>query len=597
MSIRNLDYLLAPRSVALIGASTRAGSLGSIIATNLAKGGFNGPLWLVNPKGGVIGDHTVHVSIAELPGTPDLAVIATPPETIPGLITELGARGTRAAVIISAGVTASIRQAALEAARPYLLRIQGPNCLGLTLPPIGLDASFTHRLPPAGDLALVSQSGALITAIVDWASGHDIGFSHIVSLGDMADVDFGDLLDYLAGDTRSRAILLYMEQLTQAPKFMSAARRAARAKPVIAIKSGRHAEGARAAMSHTGALAGSDAAYEAAFRRAGVLRVSELEDLFTAAEMLARAKRLDGEQLLILTNGGGAGVLAADRLVDLDGRLAPLPPSLVAALDAVLPPTWSRANPVDIIGDADAVRYGRALDCIMASQAADAILVMNCPTALASGESIARAVIASTKAASGGRTSTQADHHLLARRRRGDDGPATSCRGQTRHLCYSGCGDRGLHAARALQAGAGGAHADAATDARGAGVRHSRHRGDHRRRDRTRAIDPFRDRGETRAGGLWHPDCGNVHCDEPRGGRRDGRCYIGQRAIMRDQNPFRRHFTQVRYRRCPAGHRLAGGSRKCRARDAVSCAARTARRQHCGLHRATDDQAARVPMS
>lgn len=398
VSIRNLENLLAPKSVALIGASTRPAALGAIVASNLARGGFSGPLWLINSKGGSLAGQPLYRSVAELPAAPDLAVIATPPATIPGLVADLGAKGTRAAVVITAGVTQELRQAMLDAARPHLLRVQGPNCLGLMLPPIGLDASFAHRLPPPGDLALVSQSGALITAIVDWASGRGIGFSHVISLGDMADVDFGDLLDYLAGDTQSRAILLYMEQLTHAPKFMSAARRAARAKPVIAIKAGRHGEGARAAMSHTGALAGSDEAYDAAFRRAGILRVQELEDLFGAAEILARTKRLEGERLLILTNGGGAGVLAADRLADLDGRLGVLPPQLVTTLDTALPATWSRANPVDIIGDADAERYRTTLSHLLASDAADAILVMNCPTAIATGESIARAVVEEAKA-------------------------------------------------------------------------------------------------------------------------------------------------------------------------------------------------------
>ena len=393
MTIRNLEFLLAPKSVVLVGASPEPGSIGRIVASNLADGGFGGPIWLVNPRHTAIDGQPCFASIRELPSVPDLAVIATPPATIPQLIEELGQGGTRAVVIISAGVTAPLRQAMLEAARPYLLRIQGPNCLGLMLPGIGLNASFCHRNPLAGDLALVSQSGALITAIVDWASDRGIGFSQIISLGDMADVDFGDALDYLAGDIKSRAILLYMEQLTHAPKFMSAARRAARAKPVVVIKSGRHAEGARAALSHTGALAGSDAAYEAAFRRAGLLRVNELQDLFNAAEMLARLPRLEGERLMILTNGGGAGVLAADRLADLDGTLAKLPAATLEALDAVLPPTWSKSNPVDIIGDADANRYARTLDLLMAAGTADAILVMNCPTALASSTDVARTVV------------------------------------------------------------------------------------------------------------------------------------------------------------------------------------------------------------
>ncbi len=399
MSIRNLDHLFMPVSVALIGASQRPGSLGNILARNLCRGGFTGPLWLVNPKGGTIEGRSVHASIADLPAAPDLAVIATPPATLPGLIAELAAKGTRAAVVITAGIHGELKQAMLDAAKPSLLRIQGPNCLGLMLPRIGLDATFAHCMAPAGDLALVSQSGALITGIVDWAVGRGVGFSHIVSLGDMADADFGDLLDYLAGDTQSRAILLYMEALTHAAKFMSAARRAARAKPVIVIKAGRHTEGAKAAMSHTGALAGSDAAYAAAFRRAGIVRVNELEDLFNAAEILSRTPRLEGERLMILTNGGGAGVLAADRLADLDGHLAELPAANVTLLNAVLPATWSHGNPVDIIGDADSHRYAKALEILLGTSTADAVLVMNCPTALASSTEIARTVAETAAAA------------------------------------------------------------------------------------------------------------------------------------------------------------------------------------------------------
>jgi acetyltransferase len=337
-------------------------------------GGFAGPIWFVNPKHSSIEGRDCYPSVAALPSAPDLAVVVTPPATIPALIAELGARGTRAAVVITAGVRGELRRAMLEAARPHLLRIQGPNCLGLMLPRIGLDAGFSHLPPLAGDLAFLSQSGALITGVIDWARGRDIGFSHVVSLGDMADADFGDFLDYLATDAASRAILLYMESVTNAPKFMSAARRAARAKPVILVKSGRGAAGAKAALSHTGALAGADSAYEAAFRRAGVLRVRELDDLFSAAEMLARHPRVVGDRLAILTNGGGAGVLAADRFGDYNGRLANLSEETRSALDAVLPPTWSRGNPVDIIGDADPARYARVLDALLRDDEADAIL-------------------------------------------------------------------------------------------------------------------------------------------------------------------------------------------------------------------------------
>jgi len=391
MTVRNFDALFNAGSVALIGASVKAGSVGYIVAQNLLQGGFAGPIWFVNPKYTSIAGQACFPSIAALPMRPDLAVIATPPHTVPGLIRELGEGGNRAAVVITAGIRDDLKQAMLNASQPYTLRIQGPNCVGLMLPHLGLNASFAAA-PKPGDIALLSQSGALITGIIDWARARNIGFSHVVSMGDMADVDFGDLLDHLATDVRSRAILLYMEAVTHAPKFMSAARRAARSKPVIVIKTGRSVAGAEAAQSHTGALAGADAAYEAAFRRAGLLRVQELDDLFSAAEMLARHPKLIGERLAILTNGGGAGVLATDRLGDLGGTLARLSEATRNDLSGVLPATWSHGNPVDIIGDADADRYARSLDILLNADDADAVLVMNCPTALASSTDIATAV-------------------------------------------------------------------------------------------------------------------------------------------------------------------------------------------------------------
>lgn len=394
MTIRNLDKLLNPTSVALIGASPQPGSIGSTIARNLLVGGFKGTLRFVNSRHAEVHGTVCAASIEALDIVPDLAIIATPPTTIPALAAELATKGTRAIAVISAGINAAQRQAILEAGREACVRLLGPNSLGLLVPPIGLNASFAHRSTNAGKLAFLSQSGALITAVIDWAAGRGLGFSHIVSLGDMADVDVGDLLDYLAGDPSCSAILMYIEAITQAPKFMSAARRAARVKPVIAIKAGRHAAAARAAASHTGALAGSDAAYSAAFRRAGILRVNELQDLFAAAEMIGKAPALSGDRLAILTNGGGAGVLATDTLADFDGVLATLSADTIAALNTVLPAAWSHSNPVDIIGDADADRYVRALEIIAVDPQADAILVMNCPTALSSSADIARAVIA-----------------------------------------------------------------------------------------------------------------------------------------------------------------------------------------------------------
>ena len=393
MTIRNLEKLLAPRSVALVGASDQPGSVGAIIARNLLRGGFAGPIYFVNPRHRSIDGARCYAALSDLPEAPDLVVVATPPPTVPAIVSEAGERGARAAVIITAGFDRLLRQAVLDAARPYCLRIEGPNCVGLLVPAIGLNASFAHRMPKPGDLAFISQSGALVTAIIDWTAHRGIGLSHVISLGDMADADFGDFLDFLAGDRSSRAILIYMEQMTAAPKFVSAARRASRAKPVIILKAGRNPSAAKAAMSHTGALAGSDAAYNAAFRRAGVLRVRELRQLFDAAEILSAAPVLAGDRLTILTNGGGAGVLATDALADLSGTLTELDAATLAKLDQALPPTWSGTNPVDIIGDAGARRYEDAMRALMTDKSTDAILVMNCPTALASSEEAATVVV------------------------------------------------------------------------------------------------------------------------------------------------------------------------------------------------------------
>jgi len=392
MTTRNLDALFDPGSVALVGGSNQDGSVGQVIARNLLTGGFGGSIMMVNPHASEICGVRSYKSLGELPSTPDLAVIATPPQTIPQIIADLGARGCRAAVVITAGVDGALRSDMLKAAQPHLLRIVGPNCLGFISPRRGVNASFTHKMPARGGLAFLTQSGAIATSIIDWAIGRGIGFSHIVSLGDMADVDFGDLLDYLALDPDTRAILLYAETITQARKFMSAGRIAARAKPVIVMKGGRSKAGAQAAASHTGALAGADAVYDAAFRRAGMLRVATLRELFDAAETLASGLHVNGSRLVIVTNGGGLGVVAADALEQLSGALATLSPDVSARLDKALPRTWSHGNPVDILGDAHGERYEAALDIIADGVASDAILVMNCPTGVADTLDAARAV-------------------------------------------------------------------------------------------------------------------------------------------------------------------------------------------------------------
>jgi acetyltransferase len=404
MSIRNLDFLFRPRSVAVIGATERPHSVGGTVTNNLLQGGFAGPVYPVNPKRREVIGRRCYPDVAALPEAIDLAVIATPPQAVPQTIAELGARGTKAAVVITAGLGQrdrasgkTLRQLALEASRPHLLRIVGPNGIGMQLPPLGLNASFAHVMPEPGGVALISQSGAMATTVVDWAKRNRIGLSAMISLGDMSDVDFGDLLDYLAAETATRAILLYIEGVTNARKFMSAARTAARGKPIIAIKSGRSAEGARAAASHTGAMASSDAVYDAAFRRAGIVRVNDIDELFAAAATVARVSRPAGDRLAIVTNGGGIGVLATDALMAAGGRLAELSEQTMQRLNAAMPPTWSHGNPVDIVGDGGPDRYEKALRIVGEDPGVDATLVLNCPVALASELEIARTLISVAK--------------------------------------------------------------------------------------------------------------------------------------------------------------------------------------------------------
>ncbi len=392
MSIRNLDFLLTPASVAVFGASDRPASVGGTVWRNLRQG-FGGAVYAVNPKHSLLDGQPVYANVQALPQAPDLAVICTPPASVPGLITQLAARGTRAAVVLTAGLDAAQKQAMLDAARPRLLRILGPNCIGLLAPHLGLNASFAHVGALPGELAFVTQSGALMTGMLDWAQSRGIGFSHFISLGEHADVDFGDLLDYLASDAKTRAILLYIESVEAPRKFMSAARAAARNKPVIVVKAGRSQQGQRAAASHTGALAGSDLVYDAAIARAGMLRVDTLQQLFLAAETLARFRTNTCDALTILTNGGGAGVMAADAAEHMGVALAELAPATLARLDAALPANWSHGNPVDIIGDAPVVRYEQALQVLADDPAAGAVLFIHAPTAIVPSADVARALV------------------------------------------------------------------------------------------------------------------------------------------------------------------------------------------------------------
>jgi len=404
MSTRNLDKLFNPSSVAVIGASNRPGAVGALVMRNLLLGGFDGPIMPVNPRRQSVSGVLTYPSVKDLPMAPDLAVVCTPPQTVPGVTEELGKIGAQAVVVLTAGLAretdkeGNILQDVMAAtARRHGLRILGPNCLGLLVPGIGLNASFSHLPALPGRIAFVSQSGALCTAVLDWARTHDIGFSHFISVGDTVDIDFGDIIDFLGSDPHTRAILLYIESIKERRNFMSAARSAARNKPILVIKSGRVAEGAKAAASHTGALAGADDVYDAAISRAGMLRVYSIDELFAASETLARSRPLKGERLVIMTNGGGAGVLAVDALIQGGGTLAELSADTLAKLNAVLPDTWSHSNPVDIIGDAPGERYSATLDILCKAPEVDAILAMHCPTATASSTEAAQAIVDTAK--------------------------------------------------------------------------------------------------------------------------------------------------------------------------------------------------------
>lgn len=404
MTTRNLSQMFQPKSVAVIGASQRERRVGTTVLQNVIDGGFTGEIYPVNPKYSSLADRKCYRDVSDLPQAPDLAIVCTPPETVPGLIRDLGERGTRAVVVLTSGLArerdrhgVTLQERMLQHAKPHVLRILGPNCIGLLSPGIGLNASFAHMGARPGKLAFVSQSGALTTAVLDWADAREIGFSHFVSLGDSADVDFGDMLDYLASDPGTDAILMYMESIRDARKFMSAARAAARNKPVVVIKSGRVPEGAQAAASHTGAMAGADDVYDAAIRRAGMLRVDTTDELFAAVETLARLRPFWGDRLSIMTNGGGAGVMATDALVLDGGKLARLSDKTRAALDAALPTTLGRVNPVDIGGDADLARYTGTLAALCEDPETAAVLFIQAPTAVMPSLDVANALAALPK--------------------------------------------------------------------------------------------------------------------------------------------------------------------------------------------------------
>ena len=393
MSVRNLEFLFRPGSIALFGADSAPRSIGRVLAQNLFRGGFDGPVMPVHARDTAVQGVLAYRSVSDLPLTADLAVIASPPAEIPGLIAQLGARGTRAAVVISHdfdnpdNADATLRQRMLDAAKPHCVRIIGPACLGVMVPAIGLDASYAHTRVKGGDLAFVSQSGSLMTRMLDWAAARGIGFSLLASLGDRADVDFGDMLDYLALDADTRAVLLCIDHIAYPRKFVSAARAAARLKPVIVFHARRldDAGGAAAATRRPS----RPQVYDAAFRRAGMLPVANLADLVAAAGTVGTGIRVTGDRVAVIANGRGIAEVAGNMVLNEGGRLAELGEATVAELDHVLPPTWGRRNPVNLFADATAARYRDALGPLLADAGVDAIVAINTPSAV--GDTLAAA--------------------------------------------------------------------------------------------------------------------------------------------------------------------------------------------------------------
>lgn len=382
-----LDALFAPRSIAIVGATDSPDGVGTALVRNLSSGPFKAALFPVDPARADVLGIKAFASLSAIPRKIDLAIIARRSPDVPDVIDECAALGIPGALIVSAGFKecgpegAALEQKILATARRAGIRIIGPNCLGVMMPHTGLNATFAVGIAQPGHVAFISQSGALCTAILDWSRRENVGFSAFVSVGSMLDVGWGDLIDYLGDDPRTHSIVIYMESIGNARAFLSAAREVALTKPIIVVKVGRTDAAARAAASHTGALTGSDEVLEAAFRRTGVLRVDTIEDLFDMAEVLAKQPRPRGPRLAIVSNAGGPGALAVDRLAAAGGQAAPLSPGTLAELDRLLPPHWSHGNPVDILGDADAARYAAAVELVARDPACDGVLVILTPQA------------------------------------------------------------------------------------------------------------------------------------------------------------------------------------------------------------------------
>ncbi|MEW8202172.1 MAG: bifunctional acetate--CoA ligase family protein/GNAT family N-acetyltransferase [Candidatus Thiodiazotropha endolucinida] len=399
MQSHYLTSLFSPKSIAMFGASDRKNSVGEVVFKNLISSGFKGDIYPINLKHDKVQGIKAYKSIEAIIKPVELAVVATPAKTIPAIVQACGEHGVKTMIILSAGFRESgtagrrLEDKIVELAKDYGMRFIGPNCLGLIRPDQGINITFGNNNAAPGNLALVSQSGAICTAILDWAEVNDIGFSTVISTGIGADLDFGDYLDFLVSDPMTDSILLYVEGIKDARRFMSGLRAAARIKPVIVLKVGRHAAGAEASMSHTGALVGSDETFSAALSRSGVLRVETISQLFSAAKALSSRYRVYGDRLAIITNGGGPGVMAADRASDLNIELAGFNDQTIDALNKALPDVWSHGNPVDIIGDAPPERYRAAVDICLNDPGVDGTIVILTPQAMTEPEEVARALI------------------------------------------------------------------------------------------------------------------------------------------------------------------------------------------------------------
>ncbi|MBE0365394.1 acetyltransferase [Pseudoalteromonas ulvae UL12] len=394
MSVKRISQFFNPRSVAVIGASNQTNRAGFVVMRNLLQGGFNGPIMPVTPKYKAVHGVLAYPDIASLPQVPDLAILCTNKHISIALIKALGEKGCKHAILIASGFKEAQKQALQQAAKEHGVNLLGPNCLGLLIPSIGLNASFSHTIASPGKLAFISQSAAVCSTILDWAQNKGIGFSYFVSMGDCCDIDFHELIDFLGRDPKTQAILLYIDNIANARSFISAARAAAVNKPVIAIKTGKTNLGAAAAQLHTGGYTSADAVYDAMFQRAGMLRVNDLRELFAATQTLAlHPKLLKKEHLTVLTNGGGPGVMSVDTLIQSSGRLATLSEDTIQQLNKVMPQDDMIANPVDIFGDSDPSRYQKTLEILLKAPEVDNLLILHSPSALAPSEEYAKIIV------------------------------------------------------------------------------------------------------------------------------------------------------------------------------------------------------------